>query len=136
MRSTTIPLLRYRDAEKAIDWLCRAFGFDVFLKVAEGGRVNHARLTLHDNMIMLATLGRDGEFEDRFKSPAAIEGYTQAISIVVPDPDSIHASAAQAGATIMTPLQDFQFGGRMFSCADVESHVWVFGSYDPWIKTW
>lgn len=26
--STIIPCLRYRDAHVAIEWLCRAFGFD------------------------------------------------------------------------------------------------------------
>ena len=31
--STVIPALRYRDGAAAIDWLCRAFGFERHLLV-------------------------------------------------------------------------------------------------------
>jgi uncharacterized glyoxalase superfamily protein PhnB len=32
-RSTVIPAMRYRDAPVAIEWLCRAFGFEKHLVV-------------------------------------------------------------------------------------------------------
>ena len=68
MKSTVIPMLRYLDAERAIAWLCEAFGFEVFLKVpGQRGRIEHARLILGDGMIMLASLGRDGAFDSRFR---------------------------------------------------------------------
>ena len=35
MSSTVIPALRYRDAPRAVDWLCEAFGFERHL-VVEG----------------------------------------------------------------------------------------------------
>ena len=36
----------YDDAGKAIDWLCRAFGFEVQLKIeGEGGRIEHSELS-------------------------------------------------------------------------------------------
>jgi uncharacterized glyoxalase superfamily protein PhnB len=135
MNSTTVPILRYRDAEQAIDWLCKAFGFEVFLKVpGEGGRIEHARLTLETNMVMLASLGRHGE--DYFISPAEAGGITQALILTVSDPEKIYRSAIAAGARIMTPLAEVPFGGTMFSCQDIESHVWVFSNQDPWQKTW
>ena len=35
--------LYYRDAGAMIDWLCRAFGFEVKLKIeGEGGRIQHS----------------------------------------------------------------------------------------------
>src|SRR3546814_10833488 len=34
--STIIPCLRYRDALAAIDWLCRAFGFEKHAVYADG----------------------------------------------------------------------------------------------------
>ena len=77
MNSTTVPVIRYQDAKKAMDWLCRALGFQVFLEVpGDDDKIEHARLTLGKNMIMLASLGRDGEFEERFKSPSSIKGVT------------------------------------------------------------
>ena len=38
----------YRDAGKAIDWLCNAFGFEVRLKIEEGGRIHHSELLFGD----------------------------------------------------------------------------------------
>lgn len=137
MRSTTIPILRYGDAEAAIHWLCAAFGFEVFLEVpGPDGRIEHARLVLADNMIMLASLGREGRFEGGFKLPASAGGVTQVTSLVVPDPDRIYRTALAHGAVVIDELRDFEFGGRLFTCTDLESHVWVFSSYDPWQKHW
>jgi hypothetical protein len=49
----------YEDAAKAIDWLCRAFGFEVRLKVeGEGGRIEHSELTFADGLIMVGSAGR------------------------------------------------------------------------------
>jgi uncharacterized glyoxalase superfamily protein PhnB len=136
VKSTTVPIIRYRDAEKAIDWLCRAFGFEVFLKVEGDDRIEHARLTLEGNMVMLASLGRSGEFEDQFKAPAAIGGVTQAVMIRVPEPRIVYSSARAADAKILDDLDNATSGGQMFSCTDLESHVWVFSSSDLWMKTW
>jgi uncharacterized glyoxalase superfamily protein PhnB len=137
VKSAVIPILRYADAERAIGWLCAAFGFEVFLKVpGRGGRVEHARLILEDGMIMLASLGRDGSFDGRFRSPGDVGGVTQCTSMVVTDPDRIFATAKAEGARIVDDIHDFQFGGRTFSCEDVESHLWVFSSHDPWRKLW
>jgi uncharacterized glyoxalase superfamily protein PhnB len=114
MSSTTIPILRYRNAEQAIDWLCKAFDFEVFLKVpGEGDRIEHARLTLETNMVMLASMERHGE--DYFISPAEAGGITQALILTVSDPEKIYRSAIAAGARIMTPLAEVPFGGTMFS---------------------
>ncbi len=144
MSSTTIPILRYRDADAAIAWLRRAFGFQVFLRVDGGPGVEHARLTLEKNMIMLASLGRKGHsaaerpspFEQSFKTPERAGGVTQAILMTVGSPDRIYESARAAGAKVIDEIADFEFGGRLFSCEDLESHVWVFSSGDAWKKTW
>ena len=37
-----------------------------------------------------------------------------------------------SGATIATEIKDEDYGGRDFSCYDLEGHLWSFGSYDPW----
>ena len=135
MNSTTIPGLRYQNAKKAIEWLREAFGFEVFLQVpGEGEKIEHARLTLGANMIMLASLGRDGEFDQKFASPATINAVTQSILIVVDDPDAIYERSRAARANIIDEIADFEFCGRTFSCEDNERHLWVFTSHDPWKK--
>ena len=37
-KATVIPVLRYRDAPAAIEWLCQTFGFEKNLVVPNGGR--------------------------------------------------------------------------------------------------
>jgi hypothetical protein len=71
MKSTTVTMLRYSDAEVAIAWLCKAFGFETFLVVkGEAEPVTHARLILENSMVMLASIGRAGVYEQRFRLPA------------------------------------------------------------------
>ena len=42
-----MPALRYRNAGAAIDWLCKAFGFEKKMAVpTEDGRIAHAELVL------------------------------------------------------------------------------------------
>jgi uncharacterized glyoxalase superfamily protein PhnB len=49
-----IPALRYRNARAAIDWLCKAFGFEAKMVVqGDGDRVAHAELVLGNGMVML-----------------------------------------------------------------------------------
>ena len=49
-----IPGLRYRNGQAAIDWLCKAFGFEKRMVVpGEGGRIAHAELVLENGMIMV-----------------------------------------------------------------------------------
>ena len=45
-RATIVPCLRYRDAPKAIEWLCSVFGFEKHLVVPnEDGTIAHAQLS-------------------------------------------------------------------------------------------
>ncbi len=126
-----IPTLRYRDASTAIEWLCRAFGFTEHLVVPGGaGTIAHAQLTYANGMIMLGSV-REDEF-GRLVAPIE-EGKpaTVGIHVVVKDVDAHHEQAAGAGAEILTPPEDQDYGGRFYACRDLEGNVWSFGSYDP-----
>lgn len=69
-----IPKLRYRDAPAAIDWVCRAFGFEKHRVVpGGGGTIAHVQLTFGNGMIMLGT-ARDDEFGKVQKTPAQVGG--------------------------------------------------------------
>jgi uncharacterized glyoxalase superfamily protein PhnB len=43
--STVIPAMRYRDANAAIEWLCKAFGFEKHLVVPGENGTNRACAT-------------------------------------------------------------------------------------------
>ena len=57
---------------------------------------------------------------------------TQSPYVIVPDADAHHALAVAAGAKVVYPLKDEDYGGRGYSCLDPEGHLWNFGTYDPW----
>ena len=53
MSTTFIPLLRYRDASAAIEWLCQVFGFEKHMVVPnDDGTIAHAQLRFGNGMIM------------------------------------------------------------------------------------
>jgi uncharacterized glyoxalase superfamily protein PhnB len=53
------------------------------------------------------------------------------IHVVVKDVDAHYAQAVAAGAEILAEPSDPEYGGRFYSCRDLEGNVWSFGSYDP-----
>jgi uncharacterized glyoxalase superfamily protein PhnB len=50
----------------------------------------------------------------------------------VPDADVIYERAKNAGAEILIPVKNEEYGGRSFSCRDLEGHLWTISTYDPW----
>lgn len=134
-RATIIPSLRYRDAPKAIEWLCQTFGFEKQLIVPnDDGTIAHAQLSFGNGMIMLGSvLEKETEFGRLIKQPDEIGGFeTQSAYVVVSDADEIYRRAKAAGAEIVIEIKDEDYGGRVFSCRDLEGHLWNIGTYDPW----
>jgi uncharacterized glyoxalase superfamily protein PhnB len=131
--ATIIPSLRYRDAPAAIEWLCRAFGFEKQLVVpGEEGMIMHAQLTFGNGMIMLGSC-YDTPYGRLMVQPDDIGGReTHSIAVIVSDADAVYAQAKAAGAEIVFDIKDQPYGGRAFTCRDPEGHVWNFGTYDPW----
>lgn len=130
--ASVIPILRYADAASAIDWLCRAFGFERHVvDQAEDGTIGHAQLTYGNGMVMVGT-ARDDAWGKLQKTVKATGVATGAICVVVPDADAHHARAVAAGARVVMELEDHDYGGRGYTCLDPEGNVWNFGTYDPW----
>ena len=125
--------MRYRDAPAAIEWLCRAFGFEKHAVYPEAdGTIAHAQLVFENGMVMLSS-ARDDAYGKMVRTPADVGGVvTGGVYVVVDDVDGHHARAAYAGATITDPPVDRDYGGRGYGCRDLEGYVWSFGSYDPW----
>lgn len=134
-RSTVIPCLRYRDAPKAIDWLCTVFGFEKHLVVPnDDGTIAHAQLGFGNGMVMLGSVAKvENEFGRLIKQPDEIGGMeTQSPYLIVSDADAVYQRAKSAGAKIDIEIKDEDYGGRAFSCRDLEGHLWNVGTYDPW----
>ena len=134
-KATVIPVLRYRDAPAAIEWLCLTFGFEKHLVVPnDDGTIAHAQLSFGNGMIMLGSVRNDEtEFGLLVKQPDEIGGTsTQSAYLIVTDADAVYANVTAGGARIAMQIRDEDYGGRGFSCYDLEGHLWSFGTYDPW----
>ena len=131
--SVIIPTMRYKDAPKAIEWLCKAFGFEIHLVVqGENGTIAHAQLSFGNAMIMLGS-ENDNEYGNFLKTPKDLDGFnTQAPYIFVEEVDEHYRGAIAAGAEIVLDIKDEDYGGRGYSCKDPEGYLWNFGSYNPW----
>lgn len=131
--STIIPCLRYHDALTAIEWLCRAFGFEAHAVYADGDIVHHAELTFGNGMVMLGSADNSSEWGEQVVQPDAIGlRETQSPCVIVTDANAHYTRAKAAGAIIVMEISDQAYGGRGYSCRDLEGHMWWFGSYDPW----
>jgi uncharacterized glyoxalase superfamily protein PhnB len=124
--------LYYEDAAVAIDWLCRAFGFEVRIKVeGEGGRIEHSELTFGQGLIMVADATKTARMP-YIRSPNAVGGgNTQNMFVYVDDIEAHRDRARAAGATNVTEVTTSDYGeeywsDRGYSCADLGGHYWWF----------
>ena len=130
--ATIIPALQYRDAAAAIEFLCRAFGFEKkAVYEGEGGAIAHAELTLGNGMVMLGST-KETEYGRMLVRPREAGGVTMSVYVIVEDCDAHFARAKAAGAEIVVEPVTQDYGGRDYTCKDPEGHVWTFGTYDPW----
>jgi len=126
--------MTYRNAPEAIEWLCRVFGFEKHaVYPGRDNTIAHAELTLGDGMIMLGSLTDNNEYRRFTMHPDEIGGAeTQSVSLIVSDADTVYARVKAAGTEILFDIKDQHYGGRSFTCRDLEGRIWNVGTYDPW----
>ncbi len=124
----------YRDPAAMIDWLCRAFGFEVRIKVVDDdGHVAHSELTFGDGLIMVGgeKHGPARRFGVDMTSPHSAGCNTQNLMVYVDDVDGHCARARAAGAAIVEEpsLHDYgeaYWADRAYGATDPEGHLWWF----------
>jgi uncharacterized glyoxalase superfamily protein PhnB len=123
----------YQDPVKAIDFLAKAFGFEVRVKHEEKGVVVHSELLLPGGLIMVGGVTpAHGPNDGWRKSPAQLGGAnTQALFIYIDDADAHCARARAAGANISREPATVDYGpewwaDRGYEAIDPEGHRWHF----------
>jgi len=126
------PFITYEDAPAAIDWLCRAFGLERLQVVpGEGGEIVHAELRLGPGVVMVSSATPSTEARLRMKSARALGGSSQGVAIFVEDVDARWQRALAAGAEVVQPIEDTNYGARSFTVRDPEGNLWSLGNYLP-----
>jgi uncharacterized glyoxalase superfamily protein PhnB len=117
-----VPYLLYADAPAAIDFLCKAFGFEEqFRHPMPDGRVGHAQLAYQGNLVMLASVWAEGGFA----SPLDLPAVHSQVYCSVDDTDAHYKRAKAAGATITAEPAN-QHGQRLYRVTDPEGQRWLF----------
>ena len=121
---TIYPSLQFRDAPAAIAFLEEAFGFRR-LEVIENpdGTIAHAEMAFGPSVLMLGS-----DREHPLGGRRAGRGW---LYVAVEDADAACARAREAGAEIVSELQDTDYGSRDFTARDLEGNLWSFGTYRP-----
>ena len=120
----------YRDPKAALEWLTRAFGFEITMAIEDSAgdvRNSHYEMAIEGRgRIMIG-----GEWADWTRSPASVGGLnTQSTHVDLASNLDDHCERARAaGATIAAEPEDQFYGDRTYRAADLEGHVWSFGQF-------
>lgn len=122
----------YDDPRAAIDWLCRAFGFELRLKVeGDDGVIHHSELCFGEALVMVSGTGGREPWQALYRSPQTTGFVTQACALFVDDVDAHHERAVAAGAKVLRALETNDYGDdywtdRSYGALDLEGHLWWF----------
>ena len=107
-----IPVLIYPDPGTAADWLARAFGFSIRLRIA-----NH-RIQMRAG---------DGCFT--IAEGSAIPSHSHIVQVRIEDAKGHCERARQNGAIILTEPVDHPYGERQYNAHDVAPEEWSGGAF-------
>ena len=122
------PTLIYADGQAALKFLTDGLGFTLVASYAgvAPGSVAHAELAwpTGGGVMLSSTDAKDGP--DEF---SVFADRTQAVYLVHADPDRVLATATAAGASVVRPMREEDYGSRGFTVADPEGNLWSVGTY-------
>jgi len=116
-----VPYLLYADADAAMDWLIRTFGFTERVRDRQDdGTVRHGELLLgNGGVIMLGSPGAD------FRGPASLGQVTQLLCITITGL-SAHREHARAAGADVSDISLRANQAHSYTVDDPEGHRWYF----------
>jgi uncharacterized glyoxalase superfamily protein PhnB len=130
---SVVPMLAYEDAEAAIRWLERTFGFREQRRISgPEGRIEHAELGAGRGVIMLASAPphylsprRLRDVFEPARTWSAVPWVINGVLVMVDDLDTHFRRAKEAGAVILSEPEDGP-PARRYRAEDLEGHRWMF----------
>jgi uncharacterized glyoxalase superfamily protein PhnB len=115
--ATVIPVLVYPDVRAAVAWLTKAFGFVERVRIGESHR---AQLSIGADGAMIVADVRGAQ------QPPGGDVVTHVVKVRVDAVDAQFERARAAGAKVIEPPVDREYGERECSVADLAGHRWQF----------
>jgi PhnB protein len=119
--SQIIPLSVLRDVGVALDFLCGAFGFKEEMRTGTPSGGMHGEASFQGQLVMMG----QGAHERSLRTPQDVGAATMGVFIHLDDVDKHYTVAKAAGAQIVHPPKDVEYG-RSYSAVDPEGHPWFF----------
>ncbi len=116
-----IPMLVCRDADAELEFCVQAFGaVELSRRTAEGGKIIHATLMIHQSLIMLHN--ESPHLASKAPQP---DGSSSVVTYLYDENvDEIISKATALGAKILMPAEDQFWGDRVGRIIDPAGHVW------------
>jgi uncharacterized glyoxalase superfamily protein PhnB len=129
-QETFAPSITYVDPKAALEFLEKAFGFEVTMAI--DGPPDQPEMCHYE--MSCAGRGRimvGAEWDERARSPKSVDGAnTQSVHVALPGGLYEHCERARdAGAVIEYEPEDQFYGDRTYRAVDLEGHRWVFSSH-------
>lgn len=123
------PYLTVKDADKAVEFYTKAFGFTLSSQPAKDdqGRIQHAEMKFgNDVSIMFAP---EGAWGSPRKTPNTL-GVIPSLSLYIycEDVDNLHNKAVSNGAKSLMAPNDGFWGDRFCTLVDPDGHEWMFAT--------
>jgi PhnB protein len=118
--TTIIPTLSLRNGAAAVEFYKKAFGAVELMRMdGEDGSVV-AEMSIGSAHFFLA----DESPADGNSSPETLGGISVRMGLMVTDPDAVTDSAVAAGAKLVYPVADQDYGYRLGRIIDPFGHHW------------
>jgi PhnB protein len=116
-------MLSVRMGAKAVEFYKRAFGASELFKIEDPEGAVVAQLSVGQSEFWVA----DESPENLNFSPQSLGGGTARMVLVVNDPDTVFQQAVAAGAKVIWPVADQEYGWRVGRVVDPFGHHWEIG---------
>ena len=118
--SSMYPRLVVADAARAIDFYVNALGaVETVRHTDDNGKVIHSELTLGSLMFAV----KDEDPSD--PGPTTLGGSPVILALDVTNADAVGEAMIAAGARVIYPIQNWDYGARAGRLADPFGHLWM-----------
>jgi len=125
-----VPMLYMKDLSAAIDFYKKAFGAKERWRIDHQGNVHVAEMSIPPVLFRM----HEEVTRDRELSPSTLNATSIVIGLLVDNPDELAARAVAAGATELSPVQDYEYGYRQGTIRDPFGHHWCLERMDDLFK--
>ncbi|MBV9480090.1 MAG: VOC family protein [Acidobacteria bacterium] len=122
-KTTLSPMLSVRRGAEAVDFYKAAFGAEELFRIGDEGKGVVALMSIAGAEFWLA----DEAPEYLNFSPESLGGGTVRMILVVSNPDAAFPRAVKAGAKVISPVEDKEYGWRVGRVLDPFGHHWEIG---------